>query len=328
MSAHHFKQGVSQNVMPGAADPVRLMPTLLGLSPSRVGRELAALTETSSEDVSVKVRHRVQWPKNVEKLSENAFTSLLFSTVKEFNREDAATAQAEEAQQARERAERQAVLEERLKSCDTVIKCREAAPEVVACFALDSNGVIEEVDQSNTVEEEDDDAVCICSSCSRRQERAPPCSSPRRRRSHSVCAQEEHESRPPDGNTAAALLDFQTVPIHLPDAQALAANLERREHESSVCSGGGDVVDLRRYGVADTGANKHCVSRHVRLSNKRFQELWMRDAAGKSTLLQEAGDFELPCLDNNGNELEPMLVQNASESKSQKRLRLEKKTDF
>ena len=312
MSAHHFKQGVSQNVMPGAADPVRLMPTLLGLSPSRVGRELAALTETSSEDVSVKVRHRVQWPKNVEKLSENAFTSLLFSTVKEFNREDAATAQAEEAQQARERAERQAVLEERLKSCDTVIKCREAAPEVVACFALDSNGVIEEVDQFNTVEEEDDDAVCICSSCSRRQERAPPCSSPRRRRSHSVCAQEEHESRPPDGNTAAALLDFQTVPIHLPDAQALAANLERREHESSVCSGGGDVVDLRRYGVADTGANKHCVSRHVRLSNKRFQELWMRDAAGKSTLLQEAGDFELPCLDNNGNELEPMLVQNAS----------------
>ena len=91
------------------------------------------------------------------------------------------------------------------------------------------------------------------------------------------------------------------MPIHLPDTRALASNLDMRGRQSSVSSGGGDVADLRKYDVADTGANPHCVSRNVRLTNKRYQEFWMRDTAGKSTLLQETRGFELPCLDNNGN---------------------------
>ena len=54
---------------------------------------------------------------------------------------------------------------------------------------------------------------------------------------------------------------------------------------------GEEVIDLRRYGVLDSGANAHCVSKHLRLMNPRLKQLWMRDAASRSTLLDRAGDF-------------------------------------
>jgi hypothetical protein len=95
--------------------------------------------------------------------------------------------------------------------------------------------------------------------------------------------------------------------------------------ESINPAGGGDVVhnlslvhrpnrigDDRYLAILDTGANRHLLNRHIKLLNKRRANLVMHAANGQSTPVSEAGDFELPCEDLDGNPLDPLLLQNAS----------------
>ena len=306
MSAHFLGPGVSANYLPGAGQPYREMPTLLPYPSERAARAEAAAANPTSK---LKKRTPTFWPRGFTALSDKAFFSLLRSTVKEFDRVDALSAQEEEAKRGQKRKEAQEALEKRLDEKDTVITCRHATKETACCFEIGSTTV------EKPESDEEEDIACICSTCCSRGRRNDCTEAPqRRRRSHSECAamEEKTAAAPDDRGIAEALLNFQTVPIDLPEARASAREKRRNEGVAAIVSGGGDVIDMRHYGVADTGANAHCVSKHLRLTNPRVKKLWMRDAAGKSTLLDRAGDFEIPCVDYDGNHLEPMLVQNAS----------------
>ena len=92
-------------------------------------------------------------------------------------------------------------------------------------------------------------------------------------------------------------------------ASVLAA---QQEYTKANSSGGGDQVDLRRYGILDSGANHHCVSKHIPLLNKRTKRIWIQNASGGRAMYDQSGDFVIACRDQNGQELEPLLVREAT----------------
>jgi hypothetical protein len=96
-------------------------------------------------------------------------------------------------------------------------------------------------------------------------------------------------------------------------------------------AGGGDVVFVRQrrtrpggafdfedeeyLAALDSGANRYLVNQYVQkflLRNQRPANLSMRSATGAVTQITEQGDIELRAVDNVGNELAPLILNDVS----------------
>ena len=144
-------------------------------------------------------------------------------------------------------------------------------------------------------------------------------------RTLSYIEQPQSNSAPP---TPAATTFFPSAGYAPPEHSlhmSVLRNLCLPQIDSTNPAGGGDRVhnlslthrpnrvgDDRYLAILDTGANRHLLNQHIQLMNKRQTNLQMHAANGQTTTVTEAGDFELPCVDLDGNPIDPLLLHNAS----------------